>query len=547
MRRIRNFVLRLAIDYMLLTMLLALRGISRDQQLFGVWVVAFVFTLLSTTLRRVLLILALPFIIMTGGLFIFVVDGLLLLLTAALTRLNIANFWWALAGVLVMSIANIWVERAFRAIGWFRDDEDGPENILTARAPSRWLKLVLVAILLFGIIYSSAMAWQFFLLTGMFTESVAVMTAAAALGFAVFVWIISWLVAEGWALDRRARFSLIMTLLATLAVVTPAAALIHQSPPIPVTASPERRPETRIWSLRTGSQIAYSAFTAENGTGLRNPIIFLHGGPGRAVLDEDIAFFRTFTEEGHDVYLYDQVGSGLSGRLDEIEAYTVWRHVRDLEAIRETLHADRLILIAHHAGAEIAVRYMTEHRDRVERVVFYSPTPLWDDQLFAIEQTRTAAFPTEPITIQDLRPTVALAIAVYSPSTAQRYTSQEEISAWSDLRLDERIMVCPGDAHLAPQPRSPGYNGYAEVVGRVTADRPPDPRPALRQVLIPAILLRGACDPVDIGVVQQYADALAFLQAYEIPDAGSRIHLSQPEAARSVITAFLNRQDVPEL
>ena len=81
----------------------------------------------------------------------------------------------------------------------------------------------------------------------------------------------------------------------------------------------------------------------------------------------------------------------------------------------------------------------------------------------------------------------------------------------------------------------------------MTADRPPDPRPALRQVLIPAILLRGACDPVDIGVVQQYADALAFLQAYEIPDAGSRIHLSQPEAARSVITAFLNRQDVPEL
>jgi len=25
------------------------------------------------------------------------------------------------------------------------------------------------------------------------------------------------------------------------------------------------------------------------------------------------------------------------------------------------------------------------------------------------------------------------------------------------------------------------------------------------------------------------------------------IHLSQPEAARSVITAFLNREDVPEL
>jgi proline iminopeptidase len=260
---------------------------------------------------------------------------------------------------------------------------------------------------------------------------------------------------------------------------------------------PTPRPETRFWSLRTGSHIAYSAFAAEAGDVQRNPVVFLHGGPGRAVLDEDIAFFGTFTEEGFDVYLYDQVGSGLSSRLEDIEAYTVERHVRDLEAIRETIRADRLILIAHHAGAEIAARYMTRHRDRVERVVFYSPTPLWDDRSFAVEQTRTAAFPSEPLTLQDLRPSIALAIAVHSPRTAQRYLSQHEITAWSDRRIDERIMVCPGDADLAPQPRAPGFNRYAEVVGRVTADSPPDPRPALRQVLIPTVLLRGDCDPID--------------------------------------------------
>jgi pimeloyl-ACP methyl ester carboxylesterase/uncharacterized membrane protein YvlD (DUF360 family) len=547
MRRLRNFVLRLSIEYILFTMLLALRGISRDQQLFGVWVVAFVFTVLSVTVRRVLLILCLPFIIMTGGLFIFVVDGLILVLTAALTRLNITNFWWALAGVVVMSSANIWIERAFRALGWFRDDENGPENILTSRTPSRWLRLVLVAILLFGVVFSAAMAWQFFLLTSMLTQSITVMTTAASICFACFTFGISWLVAEGLALDRRARFSLLATVLATLVVVAPASILIHTAEPIPVKSTPQPRPDTRYWSLRTGSQIAYHVFTTEASDVERNPVIFLHGGPGRAVLDEDLAFFSSFTEEGFDVYAYDQVGTGLSGRLGIIEAYSVWRHVRDLEAIRETIRADRLVLVAHHAGAEIALRYMTQHRDRVERVVFYSPTPMWDDQQFPIEQTRTAAFPSEPLTLQDLRPTIAMAIAVYSPATAQRYASQEEITTWSDRRIDERIMVCPGAADLAPRPQSPGYNGYAEVIGRVTADRPPDPRPALRQVLIPTVLLRGECDPIDAGVVRQYEDTLAYLQVFEIEEAGSMLPLSQPEVVRSIITAFLNREDVPEL
>jgi uncharacterized membrane protein YvlD (DUF360 family) len=59
---------------------------------------------------------------MTAGLFVFVIDGLILVLTAALTGLNVDSVWWVLPGVLVMSIANVWVEKAFRALGWLRGD-----------------------------------------------------------------------------------------------------------------------------------------------------------------------------------------------------------------------------------------------------------------------------------------------------------------------------------------------------------------------------------------------------------------------------------------
>ena len=546
MRYARNFVLRLSINYILLTILLALRGISRDRQLFGVWIVAFVFTILTVTIRRLLLTLALPLIIMTGGLFIFVVDGIVLVLTGAMTRLNVANFWWALAGVLVMSNTNIWVERAFRAIGWFREeDEDGVENILTARTPSWWLQLVLFAILLFGVVFSGAMAGQLFLLISMATQSILVMTVAACAAFVLLVAGVSWLVAEGLVLDRRARFSLAVAVVAILGIVLPVSGLIFNPAPIAALGSPQPRPETQYWDLSTGSHIAYSYFPAEGGRPRRNPIVFLHGGPGWAVLDTDIEFFKQFTQEGFDVYLYDQVGTGLSGRLSQIGEYTVWRNVEDLEAIRETIQADRLILIAHEAGCGIAARYMVDHRDRVERVVFYSPSPLWENQQFAVAQVRTAAFPARPYTLQDIRPAIAMAIAVDSPRTAQAYIPQSEMTAWFDRIVDERMMVCVGEENLAPTPQSPGYNGYAQVVGEVTADEPPDPRPGLRQLLIPTILLRGECDPIDASVVQQYQDAVAFLRVYEFPNAGSIIHLSDPEGVKAVILAFLNREDVP--
>lgn len=541
MHQVRNFVMRLSTHYILISILLLLRGISRDRQLFGVWVVAFVFTVLTVTLRRLLLTLALPLIIMTAGLFIFVVDSIILVLTAALTRLDIQSFWWALLGVLVMSSANIWIERALRTLGWFRDAEPGHESVMTKRSPRPLLRLTLLSLLLFGVIYSTAMAAQVFLALSYVTTRITVMTLLAVCAFVLFVAGIAWLVAEGLAVARRARFSLIATGLATLAVAIPAALLILTSRPPTPAPLPTPRPETAYWTLSTGSRIAYSAFEADPTPPTRNPIVYLHDF-GRAVLDTDIAFFRRFRDAGFDVYLYDQVGCGLSERLDDIEAYTIERHVRDLEAIRETIQADRLILVGHAGGAEIAARYMVAHRDRVERVVFYSPTPLWEDQFYVIEESRTAMSPFDRITTLEVPPLVAVAVAGHSPRTAQAYVSQAAMTTWADRTTDEALMVCAGDQALAPRPNSPGYNPYAAVVGETTADRSSDPRPALRQLLVPTVLLRGSCDLVGEDVVTQYQEAIPYLRTYLIEEAGSMIHLSRPEEVEEILLIFLNQR-----
>jgi pimeloyl-ACP methyl ester carboxylesterase/uncharacterized membrane protein YvlD (DUF360 family) len=546
MRQLRNFVMRLSVDYVVLSILLVLAGWSiKQRQLFGVWIAALVYTLLTVTVRPILLALSLSLIVMTGGLFIFVVDGAILALTAVLTGLTVTGPWWIVWGVLVMSVANVWVEKAFRAVGWLRTDNlvgAEPEvNVLTARSTSWWRRLVLILILLGGIVFSAAMAAQVFLALGQLTRNISVIAAVAGVAFALFCYGIAWLVAEGLALDRRAVFAALVALPATALVVTPTAVQLFAAVPDLPDLPPELRAGTAYWELPTGSRIAYSAFLAQGGTE-RNPIVYLHGGLGRAVLDTDISFFSRFADSGFDVYLYDMVGTGLSDRLEDIREYAIARHVRDLEAIREVIRADRLILVAHAEGAEVAIRYMTAHRDRVERVVFYSPTSMWDDERYVKSSLRTAAGPMPSDAVPGLRQTVALALGLYSPRTAAAYVSQDEMTAWADRYTDEGAMVCPQHSELAPNPRSPGYNPYVSLMGDVTDDVKPDPRKALRDVFVPTILIRGECDPVDWGVVQQYWEAVPNLHVYYVQDAGSMLYLSQPEQVSALLRAFFNGQ-----
>lgn len=83
-----------------------LPGVSVDG--FGTAVVvAVVLGLVNALLKPLLLFLTLPLNILTLGLFTFVIIGGLVQLTSALvTGFHVANFWWALAFALTLSLIN---------------------------------------------------------------------------------------------------------------------------------------------------------------------------------------------------------------------------------------------------------------------------------------------------------------------------------------------------------------------------------------------------------------------------------------------------------
>jgi len=105
----RNFLIRLIVNALALTVAAWLiPGIQMSDDFADVLLVALVFGVLNALLKPILLILSFPLLILTLGLFAFVVNALLLLLTARLLDdFAVSGFWTAVLGSIVISIVTM--------------------------------------------------------------------------------------------------------------------------------------------------------------------------------------------------------------------------------------------------------------------------------------------------------------------------------------------------------------------------------------------------------------------------------------------------------
>ena len=94
------------------------------------------------------------------------------------------------------------------------------------------------------------------------------------------------------------------------------------------------RKSTQYWELKTGSKIAYTHLKSETDSS-KSTIVYLHGGPGGYIDNSSIEIYKEISKEGFDVYLYDQIGCGLSERLKNPVEYSFERHSQDLKEILE--------------------------------------------------------------------------------------------------------------------------------------------------------------------------------------------------------------------
>jgi len=120
-----------------------------------------------------------------------------------------------------------------------------------------------------------------------------------------------------------------------------------------------------------GSKMHY----LDEGTG--DPILFLHGIPTSSYLWRNI--IPTLMPHGRCI-APDLIGMGLSDKPD-ID-YTVFDHIRYIDAFIESLNLSNITLVMHGWGSVIGFDYAVRHPDKIRGIAFFEshvqPPASWD-------------------------------------------------------------------------------------------------------------------------------------------------------------------------
>ncbi len=366
----------------------------------------------------------------------------------------------------------------------------------------------------------------------------------AALGALVVVTLgITTLATLGLAPARARAQRIGVPLVTTLAVCFAASVTLFN--PLPFTSpGAQPAPGMQYWDLPTGSRLAYVKVPAV-GMPKATPIVYLHGGPGAPELRGDTQYFGRLAQDGYDVYLYDQIGAGNSPRLADVTRYTVARHVADLEAVRQQIGADQVILIGQSWGSTLAAAYLVAHGEHVAKTVFSSPGPVWLDEV----ETQGGANTGDRLTdaqrqrVNDVssRPRAVFDALLFgtNPRAAHAFASDREMDAFFDAVLDRSKAAAFCDVNHPPDLPTSGTGYYVNRETFADGARVPDPRPALRSVQTPALVLKGGCDYVAWHYAEEYRTLLPNATLVYLPNAGHKAYYDQTEAYFASLHAFL--------
>ena len=309
------------------------------------------------------------------------------------------------------------------------------------------------------------------------------------------------------------------------------------------------RESTKYWIMSEGFNVAYTHLQNLD-TIQRSPVIFLHGGPGGYVHSSIISTLKELTFYGHDVYLYDQRGSGLSDRMHKYSDVSFQKHLLDLdEIISEKVKSKKVILIGQSFGSNIISHYSVRHPEKIERIVFSSPGTFIPHRKINEKYVSLDSLYPEPDSLKFIKPynfikdvdNMALKPKAMVASIGALLFNKKLIS---DKQMDRMLntlasqftkgMVCNTDNVL---PEEGGGGLYAYIA--TNSDDYPEIRPQVKEVEVPVLVLQGQCEYHSFGSAFEYAALYPNSKYVFIENAGHEIWWEQREKYMEEITNFL--------
>jgi pimeloyl-ACP methyl ester carboxylesterase len=233
---------------------------------------------------------------------------------------------------------------------------------------------------------------------------------------------------------------------------------------------------------------AMPTFTAPDGTTLAYhvsgdgpPLVCLPGGPMQdSVYLGDLGGLTA----RRTLIRLDLRGTGHSATPSDPATYRCDRQVADVEALRAELGLDRLDLLAHSGGANLAVLYAARHPDRVARLALITPS------VYAVGLRISTEDRLATARLRREEPWFAQAYAALESIAAGRPTPDawEAVAPFWFARWDDEARA------VRAAEEKQRNDEAAAVYASEGAFTPEATRKALADFPSPVLLLAGECD-----------------------------------------------------
>jgi pimeloyl-ACP methyl ester carboxylesterase len=209
--------------------------------------------------------------------------------------------------------------------------------------------------------------------------------------------------------------------------------------------------------------------------------------------------------------MLDPRGTGRSEMPADPSSYRCDRQVDDVEALREHLGLDRMDLLAHSAGANLAVLYAARHPQRLSKLVLVTPST------FAVGISATGESRLETARLRRAEPWFDPAYTALQAIVAGEATD----AGWTAIQP-----FFSGRWDAAAQDHQAAQEGHQneEAAAAFGVDGVYDPaatRAQLATVTAPVLLIAGEVDLNSTpGIVAELADLLPNAELVVQPGAG---------------------------
>lgn len=216
--------------------------------------------------------------------------------------------------------------------------------------------------------------------------------------------------------------------------------------------------------------------------------------------------------------------------------YTLANAVADLDALRGTLGADRIVLWGESWGGSLAAAYVRAHPDHVAAIVLDSPGDFPGEPLpldYGRTDTRGAFQPK-------LREAAMFLLISNAPHLAEDWQSQADLRASNRARSETEPYIygyqCKGATARLRRPASTASHNLAPQL-LLQNDLETQPRVVGPLSTAPALLIRGSCDYLSSANAARYMRALPAGRRVDVPGRGHAFFGHEAELA-AVIRRF---------